>query len=219
MVTYQEIRTNPEVLTYIDQADKILEKMAYTDHSVAHVALCAHRVSAILTALEYDQRTIELGKIAAFLHDIGNIINRVGHAHHGAALAFEILRELGMPPEEVGQVVSAIGHHDEESSFPVSEIGSALILADKSDVRYTRVRNYDPDAEDIHDRVNYAVKTSDLTVEKEEKTITLRLTIDTNVSSVTNYFEIFLGRMLLCRRAAEYFGMEFKLIINNSLLL
>ncbi|MFV0399741.1 MAG: HD domain-containing protein [Oscillospiraceae bacterium] len=219
MITFEQVKQDEAVRTYIQKADDTLGVIGYTEHAFAHVGRCAETVRELLTRLGYDSRTVELGQIAAYLHDIGNMINRTGHAQSGALLAFRILDKMGMQPGEITQVVTAIGHHDEETAYPVTAITSALILADKSDVRYTRVRLYDPATQDMHDRVNYAVKRSELALDEETGTVTLVLEIDAEVSTVTEYFEIFLGRMLLCRKAAAFFGLEFKLSINGANML
>ena len=193
--------------------------MGFTEHSFAHVGKCAHEASRLLKELGYDDRQVELARIAAYMHDIGNVINRVDHAQSGAVMAFRILDKLGLPPEDVATVITAIGNHDEHTAFPVNAVAAALILADKTDVRRSRVRNRDTIRFDIHDRVNYAVEHSQLTLDAEEKTLTLHLTIDITICSVMDYVEIFLSRMLLCRKAAEFFSLEFKLIINGSVVL
>lgn len=218
MITYNDVKNNEKARSYIMCSDNTLKAMKYTEHSFAHLEICARRASWILEELGYDERTIELAKIAAFLHDIGNMVNRENHAHHGAIIALHLLDSLEMSPDEISKIVTAIGHHDESTAIAVSPISAALIIADKSDVRASRVRHYEPESPDIHDRVNYAVKDAELSIQKEEKTITLSLKIDTEVSSVTDYFEIFLGRMLLCRKAADYFGLKFKLKMNGILL-
>ena len=218
-VDFETIRTNPEIRTYITQADASLTAMGFTEHSFAHVGKCAHEASRLLKELGYDDRQVELARIAAYMHDIGNVINRVDHAQSGAVMAFRILDKLGMPPEDVATVITAIGNHDEHTAFPVNVVAAALILADKTDVRRSRVRNRDTIRFDIHDRVNYAVEHSQLTLDTEGKTLTLHLTIDITICSVMDYFEIFLSRMLLCRKAAEFFSLEFKLIINGSVVL
>lgn len=219
-ITFEDIKNNYEVKTYIKYADKVMEAMGYTEHSFAHVTKTAVNAATILSRLGYDERTVELAKIAAYMHDIGNVVNRYNHAHSGALMAFRILGEMGMDPEEASIIVSAIGNHDENSASAVNEIAAALILADKSDVRRTRVRarEYAVDF-DIHDRVNHAVYESDLILSTEDKTVTLNLHIDTSQCSVMEYFEIFIGRMLLCRRAAEFLDLRFKLIINGAELL
>lgn len=216
MITYKDIHKNPEIRTYIEMADKSLLAMGYTEHSFAHTERTAKIAHEILTQLGYDERTAELARIAGLMHDIGNIINRVDHAHSGAAMAFRLLDNLGMPAAEVATIVSAIGHHDEGSAFPVNPPAAALILADKSDVRRSRVRNRDRANFDIHDRVNYAVMRSWMSVDPDEKTILLELTIDTEICPVMDYFEIFLGRMLLCRKAAAALGLTFRLTVNDT---
>lgn len=218
MVTFQEIKENIEINTYIESADNYLADIGYTEHSFKHVLRCVAVVEEILTTLGYDERTIELGKIAAYMHDIGNIVNRAGHARSGALMAFHILEKLGMDTKEIAQVVSAIGNHDESSAYPVSIISSALIIADKTDVRRSRVRKEMKEF-DIHNRVNYAAIKSRVVVNKEHKTLNLNLTIDTNICSIMEYFEIFLSRMKLCESAASFFGLEFKLVINEQELI
>lgn len=218
-VTFEEVKSSPEIRTYITQADASLTALGYTEHSFAHVSRCAETASEVLTVLGYDARQVELAKIAAFMHDIGNVVNRSDHAQTGAVMAFRILDKMGMEPADVAAVITAIGHHDDSTAFPVNAIAAALILADKTDVRRSRVRNKDTVTFDIHDRVNYAVERSDVTLDTAAKTITLTLTINSEVSAVMDYFEIFLGRMLLCRKAAETLGLTFKLEINGLALL
>lgn len=215
-VDYAAIRSCDEIRTYITQADASLIAMGFTEHSFAHVTRCAEIAAYILSELGYDARQIELAKIAGYMHDIGNVVNRVDHAQSGAVMAFRILEKLGMEPENIAVVVTAIGNHDEHTAFPVNAVAAALILADKTDVRRSRVRNQDTIRFDIHDRVNYAVEHSDLTLNKERMELTLSLTIDTSISAVMDYFEIFMSRMLLCRKAAEFFGLRFRLNINDS---
>ncbi|SMC50093.1 HD domain-containing protein [Papillibacter cinnamivorans] len=218
-VTFETIKNSPEIQAYIRQADVTLEALGYTEHSLAHVTKCAEVASDILQRLGYSHREIELSRIAAFMHDIGNMVNRVDHAQSGAVIAFQILSRMGMDPEDITVVVSSIGNHDEASAIPVNAASAALILADKTDVRRSRVRNPDSSKFDIHDRVNYAVYDSSLDLDTEQKTITLSLRIDTEISAVMDYFEIFLNRMLLCRRAADYLGLRFRLDINDVILL
>ncbi len=218
-VSFEDVKSNPEIRTYITQADASLLARGFTEHSFAHVTKCAEMTSGILTSMGYNAREAELGKIAGFMHDIGNVINRADHAQSGAGMAFRILDHMGMEPTDVAAVITAIGHHDETTAFPVNAIAAALILADKTDVRRSRVRNRDTVNFDIHDRVNYAVEQSDVTLDTEAKTITLTLSINNTVCAVMDYFEIFLGRMLLCRKAAEFFGLTFKLDINGLALL
>jgi len=219
MVTFDSVKNDPAVLTYIKAADAALEKMGYTEHNFAHVGLAANRAEYILTELGYDDRTVELAKIAAILHDIGNLVNRVEHAQSGAVMAFRILDNMNMEPQEIAKVVSAIGNHDEGTGFPIDEVSAALILADKSDVRRNRVRNINKSQFDIHDRVNYSVEKSDIKVNRIDKTLRLKLKVDTKYGSVMDYFEIFLDRMILCRKAAEVLGLTFKLQINGTQLI
>lgn len=219
MITYEQVRMNREINTYIEKADQTLIALGYTEHSYAHVGKCAKVAGELLTELGYVPRTVELAKIAAHLHDIGNVVNRVDHAQSGAVMAFRLLDKLGMEAEEVAMVVTAIGHHDEGTAFPVNEVAAALILADKSDVRRSRVRNDEQASFDIHDRVNYAVEKSSLTLNAGASTVTLELVIDGAISAVMDYFEIFLNRMLLCRKAANYLELKFQLVINGVTLL
>lgn len=216
MITYKEIKNNEAIKAYIKKADESLCALGFTEHSFAHVGLVANRAEYILGEMGYDSHTIELTKIAAHLHDIGNIVNRREHSQSGAVMAFRILDNLDMRAEDIATIVTAIGNHDEGEGEAVNEVSAALILADKSDVRRTRVRNSDMTKFDIHDRVNYSVYESDLKVDKEKKEVALLLKIDTEISSVMNYFEIFLGRMLMCKKAALKLGLEFKLIINGQ---
>ena len=218
-MTYQEIKENEEINTYIRQADSTLSALGYTEHSFAHVTLVAEKAGYILSSLGYPLRTVELAKIAAYLHDIGNLVNRVAHSQSGAIMAFRILDHLGFPPDEIGQIVAAIGNHDEGTGVPVSPLAAALILADKSDVRRNRVRNKDESTFDIHDRVNYSVRKAELKINGAHTIIKLKLTVDTRYGSVMDYFEIFLQRMILCRKAAEKLGLQFKLMINEQQLI
>ena len=214
-ITYEMIQNNPDINTYITQADASLIAMGFTEHSFAHVTKCANVASKLLRDLGYSEREQELAKIAGYMHDIGNVVNREDHAQSGAIMAFRLLDKLGMEASDIAAVVTAIGNHDEHTAFPVNAISAALILADKTDVRRSRVRNRDTINFDIHDRVNYAVERSDVTLDRERGTITLALTINTQVCAVMDYFEIFLTRMLLCRKAAEFFHLSFKLDING----
>lgn len=218
-LTYQDIKNNEEIHIYIEKADESLKALGYTEHSFAHMTRTAHTAAHILKILGYPDRTIELAKIAGYMHDIGNVINRTDHAQSGAVMAFRILDKLGMPASEVATVICAIGNHDEGTAYPVNAVAAALILADKSDVRRSRVRNQDFATFDIHDRVNYAVEQSALHLDVDAHTVTLVLTIDNTISSVMDYFEIFMERMLLCRRAAGFFDLKFHLTINNTSLL
>ena len=218
-VTYKEVRASEEIRTYITRADESLKAIGYTEHSFPHVTKCARIASDLLLTLGYSQREAELARIAGYMHDIGNVVNRNDHAQTGAVMAFRILDKMGMAPEDVAQVITAIGHHDDPTAFPVNAIAAALLLADKTDVRRSRVRNADTTTFDIHDRVNYAVEESLVEMDDAKKTITLRLTINPAHCAVMDYFEIFLGRMMLCRRAAEFFSLQFRLEINGLALL
>ena len=218
MITFNDVKNDTAIRTYIIKADESLRALGYTEHSFAHVTKVSETASYILKKLSYPEREIELTRIAAFLHDIGNLVNRCDHSQSGAVMAFRILDHLGMPADELAQVVSAIGNHDEGTGVAVNPISAALILADKSDVRRSRVRNTDMSTFDIHDRVNYSVENSELTINPENTEITLRLTINTSISSVMDYFEIFLGRMKMCRNAAKKLGLVFRLIINGQQL-
>lgn len=218
-MTYEEIKKNEAINTYIWQADASLVALGYTEHSFAHVTLVAEKAGYILQTLGYPQRTVELAKIAGYLHDIGNLVNRVDHSQSGAVMAFRILDNLGFAPEEISIIVSAIGNHDEGTGVPVSPVAAALILADKSDVRRNRVYNQDSSSFDIHDRVNYSVTKAELKINEAHTLIKLKLTVDTHFGSVMDYFEIFMQRMLLCRKAAEKLGLQFKLMINEQQLI
>ena len=206
MITPEQIKQDRQIKTYIERADDTLQALGYTEHSFAHVTRVAHFAQKILEELGYDERTCQLAWIAGYMHDIGNVINRIDHAQSGAVMAFRILDKLGMEANEIATICSAIGNHDESTAFPVNAVAAALILADKTDVRRTRVRNRDKASFDIHDRVNYAV----------EKAVVLTLTLDTEMSAVMDYFEIFLDRMLLCRKAAEKLGLSFRLVVNGQ---
>ena len=235
MLTYEDVKNNSAVRTYIQRADESLTALGYTEHSFAHVTAVAENAAYILSTLGYPERTVELAKIAGFLHDIGNLVNRVDHSQSGAVMAFRILDNMDCPPEEIATIVTAIGNHDEgtgmpvnavaaalilaDTGMPVNAVAAALILADKSDVRRSRVRNPDMASFDIHDRVNYSVKKSVLKINEEHTLIKLKLSVDTKYGSVMDYFEIFMGRMLLCRKAAEKLGLQFKLMINEQQLI
>ena len=218
-MTYNEIKKNKAIHNYIKAADASLGALGFTEHSFAHVTSVAEKAGYILDTLGYDERTVELVKIAGYLHDIGNLVNRIDHSQSGAVMAFRILDKLGFNSEEIADIVTAIGNHDEGTGVPVSEFAAALILADKSDVRRNRVRNEDETTFDIHDRVNYSVTSANLEISEDKKFIELSLTIDINYGSVMDYFEIFMERMILCRKAAEKLGLKFKLVINNQQLL
>ena len=217
-MTYEQIRSDHAVQVYISQADETLKALGFTEHSFAHVTLVAQRAAYILETLGYEDRIVELAKIAGYLHDIGNVVNRTDHSQSGAVMAFRILDRLDFPPEEIAAVISAIGNHDEGTGIPVNPIAAALIIADKSDVRRSRVRNPEDVREDIHDRVNYSATRSEVVVDVEKKMLTLALDVDTAVSPVMEYLEIFMKRMLLCRRAAETLKLTFHLEINGQQL-
>lgn len=218
-MTFEQIRTDAAVRTYIARADMTLEALGFTEHSFPHVSLVAERAAYILRQLRFDERTVELARIAGFLHDIGNVVNRVDHSQSGAVMAFRILDRMEFPPEEIAIIISAIGNHDEGTGIPVNEVAAALIIADKSDVRRSRVRNPQDVASDIHDRVNYSATHSDVQVDAEKKTLLLSLDVDTAISSPMEYLEIFMKRMLLCRSASEKLGLSFHLKINGQNLL
>lgn len=216
-VTYRYIKQNPDIHTYIKNADAAVAAQGYTEHSFAHVEKVASTVHMILTELNYPERDVELGQIAAYLHDIGNVINRVDHAQSGAVMAFRLLDNLNMPPEEICAIISAIGNHDEHTAQPLNAITAALIIGDKTDVRRSRVRNIENiDFSDIHDRVNFAVTDSKIFLSQDKKTLILELELDTEISSVMEYFEIFMERMLLCKRSADVLGVKFRMRVNNT---
>lgn len=219
MITYDSLRNDKAVSTYIIKADESLKALGFTEHSFAHVCLVAERAAYILETLGYPERDIELSKISGYLHDIGNLVNRIEHSQSGAVMAFRILDKMDMEPDELATVVTAIGNHDEGTGVPVNPIAAALILADKTDVRRSRVRNSDISTFDIHDRVNYSVVRSDTKISDDRTAITLALSIDTQYCSVMDYFEIFLGRMIMCRKAAEALSLKFRLIINDQQML
>ena len=217
-LTFEEIKKNEAVNTYIQKADESLIALGYTEHSFAHVTKVAETAAYILRALGYEDRDVELAKIAGYLHDIGNLVNRSEHAQSGAVMAFRILDNLGFPADEIATITTAIGNHDEGTAEPVNHIAAALILADKTDVRRSRVRNNDKTGFDIHDRVNYSVKSSNVYIDTDKGTVELDLIIETEYSSVMSYFEIFLGRMLLCKKAAKRLGLDFILTMNGQRL-
>ncbi|MBI3997609.1 MAG: HD domain-containing protein [Armatimonadetes bacterium] len=219
MPTLDEVKRDPEVEAFVNKANEYTGVIGYTEHGLRHATLTSNIATNVLRRLGYDERTVQLGAIAAYLHDIGNLVSRANHEHTGAMLADRILTRLGMSAEERAVVMGAIGNHEERHGEAVSAVGAAVILADKSDVHRTRVRNPDRTTFDIHDRVNYAVEHSFLRVDEKSKTVTLELTIDTAMSQVMEYFEIFLDRMIMCRRAASFLGCGFKLVINGVKLL
>lgn len=219
MLTYDELTKSDAIRTYIIRADESLTALGFTEHSFSHVVHVAETAGYILKTMGYDDRTVELAKIAGYLHDIGNLVNRKDHSQSGAVMAWSILHDMGCDPGELATIVTAIGNHDEGTGVPVNPVAAALILADKADVRRSRVRNKDITTFDIHDRVNYSVKKSVLKINEERSIVKLKLQIDTQFGSVMDYFEIFMGRMILCRKAAEKLGLQFKLIINEQQLI
>lgn len=219
MLTFKDVKNNETINTYIRQADKALVSLGFTEHSFAHVTKVAQTAAYILRKLGYSEHDIELVSIAGYLHDIGNLVNRIDHSQSGAVMAFRILDNLNMDPSDIAQIVSAIGNHDEGTGVPVDHVAAALILADKSDVRRSRVRNTEISSFDIHDRVNYSVTKADLFIDDDNTFIELDLEIDTSMSSIMDYFEIFLGRMVLCRKAADKLSLKFKLKINGQRLI
>ena len=219
MITYEMLKKNEAIRAYISMADRSLGALGYTEHSFAHVCQSAETAAYILETMGFGRRDVELAKIAGYLHDIGNLVNRSAHSQSGAIMAFQILTGMGMDPYEVAAVCTAIGNHDEGTGVPVSPMAAALILADKSDVRRSRVRSQPKSEFDIHDRVNYSVIASKLEIDAQKENAVLELTIDTEYGSVMDYFEIFMQRMLMCRRAAEELGLRFRLMINGQRLL
>lgn len=215
-ITFNTVKNDPSVRAYIQKADDSLLALGYTEHGFAHVTKVAHTARDILSQTGHSERDGELASVAGYLHDIGNIVNRHRHETSGALMAFQLLTAMGAPVEEIATIVTAIGNHDEATAFPVNDVAAALIIADKTDVRRSRVRNKDTIAFDIHDRVNYAVVDSQVDVLNDTKEIRLSLTIDTESSPISEYFEIFLSRMILCRKAAEKLGYRFGLHINQS---
>lgn len=219
MVTLEQVKKNPLVDTFIKRSNEYLGALGYTEHGFRHISLVSSISRNILERLGHPPRIQELTAIAGYLHDIGNAVNRNLHAEAGAALIFTILNHMGMDPDELAMVVSAVGNHDEKNGQPVNVVSAALILADKADVHRSRVRNQDFATFDMHDRVNYAVEHSFLRVDEEKRTITLELTIDIEICPVLEYFEIFMSRMVLCRRAADFLNCQFELFVNGSKLL
>ena len=218
-ITIDEVRRNHKVHVYIERADESLSALGFTKHGFEHVSLVASKAREILEVMGYPKRDAELAEIAGYLHDIGNVVNRIEHAQSGAVMAFRILDEMGFDAEETSTIITAIGNHDESTAYPVNPVAAALILADKCDVRRSRVRVKAQQLFDIHDRVNYAVSRSSLKINDEKTVIALRLEIDTSVCSISEYFEIFMERMILCRKAAEKFGLKFALKINGQWLM
>lgn len=219
MITLDDVKKNPRVKELIAKTDEFLGMIGYTEHGERHSSLAASIAYNIMKRLKRSEREANLAAIAAYLHDIGNVVNRDYHAQSGALLAYQILVDMKLPYPDVMAVVAAIGNHDEKDGQPISDVCAAVILADKSDVHSSRVRNLEMIRQDIHDRVNYAAKSSFLRVDPEKKTISLEIKIDTSISQVMEYFEIFLSRMVVCRRAAEFLKMRFELEINGQRLL
>ncbi len=219
MITIEQVKSSEAIRTYIEKEDDSLKALGFTEHSFPHVGKVSNTARQILLTLGYSQREAELAEIAGYLHDIGNIVNRTDHAQSGAVMAFRILDNMGADPADIATIITAIGNHDEGTAVAVNPITAALILADKTDVRASRVRNSDIATFDIHDRVNYSVKRADLEIRREKGEIELKLQIDTDFCSVMDYFEIFLNRMILCRKAAERLGLRFRLSVNGQILL
>lgn len=218
-MTFEDIRMNEDIRAYIKKADESLSALGYTEHSFSHVMKVSECAAYILTTMGYDEKSVELARIAGYLHDIGNLVNRVAHSQSGAVMAFYLLEKLGMPADDISIVVTAIGNHDEGTGVPVNAVAAALIIADKCDVRRSRVRNTDFLSFDIHDRVNYSVEKSELKITEDKKRVVLELTVDLSISAVMDYFQIFIGRMQMSRHAANALGLEFSLVINGQTLL
>lgn len=219
MISYEKIINSDAIRTYITFADETLEELGFTEHSFTHVLHVAETAAYILKTIGYDDRTIEIAKVAGYLHDIGNLVNRKEHSQSGAVMAWSILNDMGGDPAEIATIVTAIGNHDEGTGVPVNDVAAAMILADKADVRRSRVRNQDFSSFDIHDNVNYSVIESVLEINEEKTEIQLDLTLDKEYGSIMDFFEIFMERMLMCRRAAEKLGLQFKLRIDGQQLI
>ncbi len=219
MITIAQIKENADIRTYIQKADESMRALGYTEHSFAHVTKVSELAKDILLTLGHDAREAELAQIAGYMHDIGNVVNRSDHAQGGAVMAFRILDNLGADAADIATIITAIGNHDEGTAFPVNAVTAAIILADKTDVRRSRVRKRDFSTFDIHDRVNYAAHTSRTYITEDKRQIVLEIDLDTELSSVMDYFEIFMQRMLLCPRAAEKLGLRFSLVINGQKVL
>ena len=218
-MTYEQVKKDHAVQVYITQADASMEALGFTEHSFAHVTRVSDMAGELLESMGYPQRTVELARIAGYLHDIGNVVNRSDHSQSGAVMAFRMLDRMDFPPEEIATIVTAIGNHDEGTGVPVNAVAAALIIADKSDVRRSRVRDKADIALDIHDRVNYSVTDSRLTINEDKTELVLDLTVDTTVSGIMEYFEIFMKRMLMCRKAANKLGLTFRVTINGQSLI
>ncbi len=216
MTGFEEIKNNTDIRQYIRSADASMLALGYTEHSFGHVGICVDRAAYIMSSLGYSERMIELTRIAAYMHDIGNLVNRADHSQSGAVMAFTLLQNYDFTAEEIALIVTAIGNHDEGTGVPVNALAAALIIADKSDVRKTRVRDKDTIEHDIHDRVNYAVEKTELEVDTAMKRIVLKLSLNTDICPIIDYFEIFLVRMKLCKMAAEALSLSFELVINGQ---
>jgi len=219
MITLEDVKKNEELQQLIVGAQEQLNALGYTEHAIRHVSIVSKRAAEVLKTLGYDEKRVELAKIAGYMHDIGNCVNRVDHAHSGAILANQILKEIGMNVEDRTQIMIAIGNHDEQTGNAVSDISAALILADKSDVHRDRVVNRNISTFDKHDKVNYAVTNADFIIKKDERKVILDLTIDTKIIPVLDYFEIFMDRIMMSKYAAKYLNLWFELIINDTKLL
>lgn len=219
MVTFEDVKNDPEVKALVEGTQIQLNALGYTEHSIRHVTIVSNRAAELLKTLGYSEERIELARIAGYLHDIGNCVNRTDHAHSGAILAYQILRDMGMEADKRTEIMMAIGNHDEQTGTAVSDISAALILADKSDVHRNRVVNKIVSTFDKHDKVNYAVTNANFIINKEERKVTLDLTIDTKISPVLDYFEIFMDRTMMSKHAAKYLGIWFELVINDTKLL
>lgn len=219
MITLEDVIKDEEVEAFVKASQKQLNALGYTEHSYRHIGIVSKRTGEILQKLGYDEKTVELGKIAGYLHDIGNCVNRTDHAHSGAILAYNILKEIGMQADDRTEIVMAIGNHDEGTGTAVSDISAALILADKSDVHRDRVTNTNMSTFDIHDRVNYAVTDANLEIDAESRKVILNLTIDTQICPVLDYFQIFMDRTMMSKYAAKYLHIWFELVINGTKLL
>ena len=219
MVTFSDVKNNNEINYLIESSQKQLDALGYTEHSMRHINIVSNRAAEVLQKLDYNEHRVELARIAGYMHDIGNTVNRVDHAHSGAVLAYEILKDMGMDIEDRTEIMMAIGNHDEVTGTAVSDISAAIILADKSDAHRSRVSKKDRILFDKHDEVNYAVTSSDLIIDKEQRKAILNLTIDTKICPVIDYFEIFMDRTKMSKRAAKYLGLWFELVINNTNLL
>lgn len=219
MITFSDVKNNDEINNLILSSQKQLDALGYTEHAMRHITIVARRAAEVLEKLGYDQHRIELAKIAGYMHDIGNVVNRTDHAHSGAILAYQILKDMGMDIDDRTEIMMAIGNHDEATGTAVSDISAALILADKSDVHRNRVRNPNISAFDKHDKVNYAVTNADFIMNKEKRKVTLSLTIDTEICPVLDYFEIFMDRTMMSKFAAKYLNIWYELLINGTKLL